>query len=880
MKCAVAWLACWLAAEVACAGELVLAVDQQSDYRIVLPDEMPDAVLARGITAAAEVMREMFLSNGCVVPVVRESQAEGDKPGIFLGDTAAGRAAGMDTASLPVWSYVWKTAGPNVFIAGRDWATASPDDRRERSCSLGTVKGVTDFLHRFCGTRFLAPNGLTGIEFLPTPRIAVPEKLEVRREPMLGYNSGGRPTTDPALIALNFLNNVTTEYFGHTHELAVSATRYADEHPEYFALVRGRRIREHPHPWQQGVMVKEPHLCYSNTEVQELIYQDMLRSIDAGYPEYLSFQADGFTPCECEPCKELGGTTDWGEKLWILNKQWAERLLADRPGAFLVVGSYTVTENPPTSFREFPPNVRINSRSTVEALAQWENHTIPGGFTTYLHAWGGYHLCGYLPVRTPRYAEQVAKLFDAYHVKGVGLDSPPANMWALEGPTVYVYSRMLDDVQTNTAQLLVDEYLQAAYGRAAHAMTQFFNELHHTLEVYADVFGVDNGSFQRYMRIDGRSVRYLTWQTKLRLIGFLYPPDTLDLLDRHLAQAERTPGLTEKNRLRLALARREFDYLNSTARVVHMYQAYQTQPDRRMLDLLLTEMEAREKMILSWYDTTREYRPGVYLQKPISDHWRMYVGSGGHYNTHLLANGGSYLSQPVPPFTWDIAKMRSAALLETKQLVARKTATPLDLRRASWERIPAERLGPLSLGSPEPRWATDVQVAYDATALYIRFEGQLPDGWSRPGEMQRDHPEIVSRESFGVVLAPDNNPSRYFRLAGGVDAAARYDARHGFVEDSIDPRFQQDDPTWDPAWKYECEVAADGKSWSGLMTVPFQALDAPVPTGGTEWRINFGRVHQPDGSLPREQALWSSNPGTTSIGDPKSFGRLVFETSP
>ena len=95
-----------------------------------------------------------------------------------------------------------------------------------------------------------------------------------------------------------------------------------------------------------------------------------------------------------------------------------------------------------------------------------------------------------------------------------------------------------------------------------------------------------------------------------------------------------------------------------------------------------------------------------------------------------------------------------------------------------------------------------------------------------------------------MLLAPDNNPARYFRFAGGVTDTARYDARQGFLEDSLDPRFNQDDVTWNPEWRYECAVAADAKSWTALLVIPFQSLNTAAPTAGTEWQANFGRVHQ------------------------------------
>ncbi len=861
---------------VALSGELVIAEGQRCAYQIVLPDGTPQAVIDESLAQAAEVLREMFAANGFEVPVIKESQADKQRPGIYLGRTAAASTAGVTIDDLPVWAYIWKVSGRDLIIAGRDWVAPGQKRHGRPACSLGTIKGLADFMREYCGTRFLAPGGLVGIEFLPTKRIAVPADLYRRREPMVSYNSGDRPLTDINSIGLNLLNNVNTEYFGHTHELAVPVEKYAQTHPEYFALVDGRRIREHKHPWLEGVMVKEPFLCYSNTQVQELIYQDMLRSLDAGYPEYLSLQPDGFRPCTCENCQRLFDTDDWGEKLWQLNKQWAERLLKDRPGKYLVVSAYTVTEKPPAHIKHFPPNMRVKCRSTEEAFKQW-NGVSSAGLMTYLHAWGGYHLCGYLPVRTPLFSEKVVRLYQQYNVKGVGLDSPPAIMWALEGPTVYVYARMFDDPKNNNALQLTSEYIAAAYGPAAPAMTRFFDELHHTLEAYSEVFGVDNGTFQHYRRADGRVVRYLTWQTKLRLIGFLYPPETLEKLESHLAQAERTTGLSEKHKLRLALARREFNYLKSTARVVHLYNAYQVRRDKVSLEQLLDEMEARQAMILQWYDTSRQARPGVYLQKPISPNWRMYIGGEGYYNTHLLANGGSYLSQPVPPFTWNMAEMRRAALLAPKTIIARKVAAPLSLEPAQWQRAIAEKLGPRTLGGPAPRWTTEVKVAYDDHALYVRFDAALPEDWQKPATVDRDDRRLLESESVGVVLAPDSDTARFYRFVGGVADTARYDARNGFIEDPLDPRFNQDDTSWNPQWTYHCATAADGKSYSALMVIPFASLGVEPPTGGAQWKVNFGRVAQGRPSAPQEESLWTANPETASIGDRDAFGVLRFE---
>ncbi|MBN1672858.1 MAG: DUF4838 domain-containing protein [Kiritimatiellae bacterium] len=856
------------------AADLVIARSGgRCDYQIAVPDQSSHPAIGAALDAAAEVLREMFKANGWTVPVVKEAKAAPGQPAMYLGDTRAARAAGMDPTRMPIWGYACKAVGRNIVIAGRDWP-APAKARGKTACSQGTVKGLTDFMVRFCGTRFLTPGGLTGIEFLPIETIVVPADLLLRKEPMVAFNSrpGSQYTADAAAVALNLLDNVSDEYSGHTHEKAVPAEKYAETHPEYFALYEGKRV----HTRKRGgrAEVYEKHLCYSNKEVQDLIYGEMLRSFDAGYTEYRSVQADGFTPCQCDACKRLFNTDDWGEKLWLLNRMWAQRLLRDRPGKCLAVGSYTVTERPPESFRSFPPNMRADIRGAPRTYARWEGYDVPAGFTCYLHGWGGYHLCGYLPVRTPLYAEQTVKDFALHRIKGVHLDMP-ANLWGLEGPTAYVYGRMFDDPESLTARELVQEYIHAAYGKAANAMERFFEELHHTLEAYTRVFGVDGGLFTGYEPIGGRRRRYLTSADKLRLIGFLYPPETLDLLESHLAQAERTAGLGPKHTTRLALTRRDFNYLKSTARVVHLYNAYLTRKHGVTLDQLLNEMEARETMIRSWYDTRGE-KP---RQKPIAPDWPLYVGGAGHSISHLTRNGGGYLATPVPPFTWDIEKMRRAPVLAPKILTAGPIRAPWPPAAREWAAVPGAELGPSALGATAPTQASTVKVAYDRRALHIRFEGRLPGGWVKPTGARADSRDNVARECFDAVLAPNSNPARYFRFAGGPDPAARYDARHGFIEDSIDPRFDDDDVEWNCAWEYAAEIAADGKNWCALMSIPFRSLGAAAPAPGIEWKANFGRVHEyrPNDKRSREESLWSANPQTTSIGDRAAFSTLRFE---
>ena len=98
-------------------------------------------------------------------------------------------------------------------------------------------------------------------------------------------------------------------------------------------------------------------------------------------------QADGFRPCQCKECAALYGvkvtTTPadgiafhndraWGEKLWIMHRDMALRLMQDRPGKKLMMTSYGPTVRPPQTFTEFPENTVIEMMdSSAASFEAW-----------------------------------------------------------------------------------------------------------------------------------------------------------------------------------------------------------------------------------------------------------------------------------------------------------------------------------------------------------------------------------------------------------------------------------------------------------------------------------------------------------------------------
>lgn len=180
-------------------------------------------------------------------------------------------------------------------------------------------------------------------------RSASRTNLRIQKVPQILYGIGRRQEMFYDIANNMFPAPWYGTYGGHSHNIAIPAAKYAKEHPEYFALIKGKR----------DLNPRYPAYCLSRPEVQELIYRELLQHADKGYEMVQLAQSDGFRGCECEDCRKLYGISSWGEKLWIMHAKMAERFAKDRPGKLVHIIAYGPTRTPPQTFRKFPDNVVI-----------------------------------------------------------------------------------------------------------------------------------------------------------------------------------------------------------------------------------------------------------------------------------------------------------------------------------------------------------------------------------------------------------------------------------------------------------------------------------------------------------------------------------------
>lgn len=834
-------------------GQLILAADGATEYQIVLPDSSPDDRVQTLLRETAALMQRAFAANGFVIAVVTESERDPGRPGLFLGHTAFARAQGVALDTLEGWAYMHRRVGRDLILAGVDhWLPHTFSDdadfhRRRIGARLGTTKAVTDFLYRYVGVRFLSPYGDTGIAFLDTPVIAVPNDLDLVFEPALrfffeGYfGLRGARALDVVgfyMIANNFLPNTDFDFTAHSYSRAVSRETYGERHPEYFAWIGGKR------PMGSG----PANYCISNPGFQELVYQDMLDHLDMGFDATFLSHQDSFMPCQCEACHALYDTgDDWGEKLWRLNRDLAERLLADRPGKTVYILCYGPTTRPPKTFHEFPDNAGILVCGIApEFLESWKAYRVPRGFTSYQYIFGFYGPLAYLPHQSPQRVARLARDLHEFGVQGIFMDGF-GHSFGLEGPTYYVYGRTFDDLEQQRTAELLGEYYQSAFAEAAAPMARFFDQLHHALQFnsdrpwsYRDPYG-RNRPFVRNV------------QDRMRLVAYLYPPAVLADLEAHLTQAE---GLAAdaKVKARLALVRVEFEHLRHLALVSNHDVGYRLQPDRPARDRLLDA-------VAGW----QAYYQG--LAKAIKE--RNAVPG---WPEHRPFHGQGVSSRwNEPPFNWNVEEMRVAPPADAARLTALPVASAPGALDPGWAEGPASSMQPPSGVSADLTRQTTVQARYDRERLYLRFMAELPGDLASFDPIPADG-NAADREALDIVFDPFGARERFYHFVVGPDSEPRYDAARGFITDPVHPLFGRDDPAWSGDWSYATHRDPGTGRWVALLSIPFATLDVDPPVEGSIWYGNFGRTHVAGGDRV-ETAVWSP---ARRVAEPDTFGAIVF----
>lgn len=331
----------------AAARTLTLADSGESFYSIAIPENAAPAEEY----AAEELAAYLEKITGATFPVINGIESKPAVPGrlIALGNslTAQGIIGNEELESAGSEGFIIRTGGDNIAIRG---ATAA-----------GTLNGVYSFLEDVLGVRWYTPVA----EFVPEQERLEIEPLEYSQKPAFEYRESFFHFRNGDWAARNRLNGSSYRFaekhggqkikyfegFVHTFFSLVPPGEYFDVYPEYFGMIGGSRS-------------PKGQLCLTNPEVLEIVTRKVLDKAERtkGRRAIISVsQNDNILHCQCPRCRAMNEKegSPAGTLLRFVNSV-ADAVAVRYPNVEIDTLAYQYTEDVPKITRPRPNvNVRL-----------------------------------------------------------------------------------------------------------------------------------------------------------------------------------------------------------------------------------------------------------------------------------------------------------------------------------------------------------------------------------------------------------------------------------------------------------------------------------------------------------------------------------------
>ncbi|MHB9033744.1 MAG: DUF4838 domain-containing protein [Anaerolineae bacterium] len=271
-------------------------------------------------------------------------------------------------------------------------------------------------------------------------------------------------------------------YFVHTFNALVSPEIYFDEHPEYFSLINGKRMKG------------EYQLCLTNPDVLRIAI-DSVRSWIKATPDATIMsvsQNDVYFNCQCENCRavEEEEGAPIGPVLRFVNAV-ADAIAPDYPHILIDTLAYQWTEATPKFVRP-RPNVRIRlapifacfshpmdgCEANKEALHNLESW---GAITNQLYVWHYSTNFAHYLQPFPNLDEVIGDipLFKKNGTVGLFYEGgyAPGGMCAQSELEAYLMAKLMWHTG-RPAEPIIEEFLQGVYGAAAPYIKEWLDLIH------------------------------------------------------------------------------------------------------------------------------------------------------------------------------------------------------------------------------------------------------------------------------------------------------------------------------------------------------------------------------------------------------------------
>jgi len=412
---------------------------------------------------AAELLQDVFESIGGVKVGIENEEAQPDPNllNLHVGRTALALERGRLPADLDADGFVIRSGGPRdvVLLGAR---------------SVSTFYAVTEFLERYAGVLWVWP-GEHGTVLPKTETLSVELRDQVSAPAFRARRFSGMGKAEMRLYRIHQVRREVRSEFHHNIWRVMKPRDYWEEHPEYFALVDGRRVK----PVHYGANWQA---CTSNPGVVR-VFSAAARAQFEREPWVASFsvsQNDGRGFCTCRDCVslDLPGEAGISDRYFTFQNAVADAVAESHPDKCVCCLAYGVAT------RDLPKRITLRPNTMIYAviptligvrdrIRDWSEAAPNLGVYFWMHGKP-------VPKFYPHRLAEFLKFLLGHKVREVYAEVYQASerflsSFEVDGPRVWMTAKLLWDPYADV-DALMDMFCTRFHGRAKAPMLRYYRQ--------------------------------------------------------------------------------------------------------------------------------------------------------------------------------------------------------------------------------------------------------------------------------------------------------------------------------------------------------------------------------------------------------------------